>query len=1264
VFPLVRFFFFPFFFFFFFFFFISDPASKSYTSKGSVGVAIVKEVSSRHFQLITYYTPQSQLAVVDLNTAFVFTLQADGYGTYTASSGHTWSLKFASVEAAAEFAQQVALGKSAGGGFRDLAVQDLVAGSGYQVKEGDIVGVTYTAWLVADNKLAKQIDSNAGKVKKVVLGNDRASIAGWHQAIPGMRKGGVRFLVVPPHLAYGPEGARPLVPPNAVLAFRLELLKVKKGSAPLAAGGSASPGDSESASRGHIIDRMKNIAVQAWPAAAAPERQDDSAEEQSANVETLAVYQPKEASMPLGVKEQMEAMRLQMEKMKQDAEVERRVREAEEKAREAERKAKEAEEKVKAVPQQQQQQQMLMQSGLVQPYMGQQGYYAPPQQHMQHQHQAQPPQQQGNVGLGAKDAVEVYVESKEWRKTMDITLNAIHSKVDVVHSRIENSFLSAKSGQEEALTGGNLIKALRRLIDENDTRGAELKDKNERLDSLRSTIAQLHEKNEKLLDERNKMLEYRNDAVRETTDASRKQLDGLREEKDRLDKELLTVQDKLAKNKRKLASLVRTHETLKAELDMVKDELIKTKDELQRQTSARTTQAVEVEDLKAQLKKEREARRTIELDRGRLAEQLEEEQQSTKRLQASIDARKAGYEEQKERMERLAAEEKEALRKELAQLNDTLRQERLSAGSITQEQKQKMEEAENKHRIELARELAAAKEGAARNVQNRMEVELAEAVRAAEAKARSEARAAFHADNPLAPEVKELKTRLAGAEDSLQRAIGEHKVVLAKAELAQRAAAASNPQPGSQISEVEVSRKIVAQTKGIMSKVYFVVVQSIPADQQILGKEVHARVLNCIKTVTSQVLAPLEGGVAAGQASPAAAAAAAAVQPAPATQVHAAPVVPAHVVVHTAAAVQPSAPVHSEVAPNTAPAVVAVTTTPVKVSHASMEVEEGAVKVSHASMEVEEGAVVETAPRATEAMQKDEKESGEEEPVSKGDAKVDEIVEEEPIVAEPVKSAENGAGGEEEEQVEKNGGDELRAKDEDWDKSDGENVPDEELAAEPASVVLPVVAEGVVVAEEVNEASVGGAVIEENAESPPVEALALRAAPLETQEEQQSEESAPSAPPATAVKSAPFADVETVSPAPKPAVSSFFGAEDLVPSPAAVKPSQSSFFGAEDDAPAPAPAKPATPAKSSVASGLWGDDDVAVPAPAPAGKVAVKQNFSSLFADDEDVAVATPEKKAETPKSANKSAALFDDEDEFLAKPKAKGGVDDSLFKF
>jgi len=55
-------------------------------------------------------------------------------------------------------------------------------------------------------------------------------IRGWTEALKTMKEGEKRQLFIPSDLAYGPSG-RPGIPPNSVLIFDIELVKVKKGAA-------------------------------------------------------------------------------------------------------------------------------------------------------------------------------------------------------------------------------------------------------------------------------------------------------------------------------------------------------------------------------------------------------------------------------------------------------------------------------------------------------------------------------------------------------------------------------------------------------------------------------------------------------------------------------------------------------------------------------------------------------------------------------------------------------------------------------------------------------------------------------------------------------------------------------------------------------------------------------------------------------------------------------------------------------------------------
>ena len=104
-----------------------------------------------------------------------------------------------------------------------LTIEDTRLGQGAVVAPGQTVNVHYTGWLAGGRKF----DSSRERAEAFEFELDAGDvIAGWDEGVQGMRVGGQRRLVVPPHLGYGEQGAGSSVPPNSTLVFDVELLSV------------------------------------------------------------------------------------------------------------------------------------------------------------------------------------------------------------------------------------------------------------------------------------------------------------------------------------------------------------------------------------------------------------------------------------------------------------------------------------------------------------------------------------------------------------------------------------------------------------------------------------------------------------------------------------------------------------------------------------------------------------------------------------------------------------------------------------------------------------------------------------------------------------------------------------------------------------------------------------------------------------------------------------------------------------------------------
>ncbi len=109
-----------------------------------------------------------------------------------------------------------------------LSYIDTKPGAGPAAKAGQSVAVHYTGWLYRNGEKGKKFDSSRdrGRPFTFPLGARRV-IAGWDEGVAGMRPGGQRTLIIPPHLGYGAAGAGGAIPPNATLLFEIELIEAR-----------------------------------------------------------------------------------------------------------------------------------------------------------------------------------------------------------------------------------------------------------------------------------------------------------------------------------------------------------------------------------------------------------------------------------------------------------------------------------------------------------------------------------------------------------------------------------------------------------------------------------------------------------------------------------------------------------------------------------------------------------------------------------------------------------------------------------------------------------------------------------------------------------------------------------------------------------------------------------------------------------------------------------------------------------------------------
>jgi peptidylprolyl isomerase len=107
----------------------------------------------------------------------------------------------------------------------DLVIVDEIVGDGTEATAGHTAVAHYVGVAFSTGE---EFDSswNRGDPLAFPLGAGRV-IKGWDQGIAGMKVGGRRRLVIPPHLGYGDRGAGAAIAPGETLIFIVDLVDVK-----------------------------------------------------------------------------------------------------------------------------------------------------------------------------------------------------------------------------------------------------------------------------------------------------------------------------------------------------------------------------------------------------------------------------------------------------------------------------------------------------------------------------------------------------------------------------------------------------------------------------------------------------------------------------------------------------------------------------------------------------------------------------------------------------------------------------------------------------------------------------------------------------------------------------------------------------------------------------------------------------------------------------------------------------------------------------
>lgn len=716
-----------------------------YANQGKLGAAVLGSNANQSYRVLLYVTKNQQVSNATISPAFVYTVQANNYGSFYDDQRQTWSLMFDSEASAVQFAKQVALSKanSAGGELSSLVSQDLQLGDGAAVNTvdtGDMVEVKYTGWLLTNNTQGQEFDSNvkADKLFRFKIGGGKV-IKAWDQGVIGMKKGSKRLLVVPPSLGYGSQGAGSKIPPNSTLIFEIEIVRVKfaktadpTGQSPAPAVDTPQPSSTPSpaeemeddhtikgrtksltehmvqggsSNKAKLISRMAKMGQPMLPLVGAVPAQQDSDEEQvmeSPQPVMDAPSQPQQSNMnppvakPVAHHPQQPAMQPTVQPSHQP---------------------------VQMIPQQPAflqkipaaQQLSVYQPQMVQPGMMPQGLqngFQPTSTY-----QAQPQQMAGGMqqpmytgmGLGTgmpmmSQAGEpglplLLTETRQQNTELRLSVGKMQDKIDQLLEKVDVLQKKGPMALESSLPSMEssvLMHNIERIVQENERLKKEAYEKSAKIEKQNDKISELLQSNQMYVEKSQSLLEQRNEGFITTASQSQAKVLALEQEKVNLATKLSTVTAQLGEAQLQLTELREKELTARQKVDNSDQESRKTQQEIQALKSQHQEDEEKMAELSRELKQEKQKRKELDSKFSQIQEEIADMKSTNETLQKNLSDRKRKAAEEKRRIEDEFEESKLSLEQEIQSLREKLRKQKSSTDVVAAEQISQVEEELNK----------------------------------------------------------------------------------------------------------------------------------------------------------------------------------------------------------------------------------------------------------------------------------------------------------------------------------------------------------------------------------------------------------------------------------------------------------------------------------------------------------------------------------------------------------------------------------------